>query len=144
MRHNLAQVYTQYLDYERVRKRCLWFGNIKNFSESYLFISCCVENNLKLQHTKWKVDEGWHLPHIALTCMRWGSTAIYEKCFFEWMDEFEVRLDCDSTGALVVRNIARIAKAAIHKLPGKSILHICPVCPVCPQTWLLSRPWWPS
>ena len=31
--------------------------------------------------------------------------------------------------------IARIAKAALHKLPGKSSLNVrsvCPVCPVCP------------
>ena len=39
------------------------------------------------------------------------------------------------------KNIARIAKAALHKLPGKSSLNVrsvcllwlvCPVCPVCP------------
>ena len=33
------------------------------------------------------------------------------------------------------RNIARIAKAASHKLPGKSSLNVsfvCPVCPACP------------
>ena len=33
------------------------------------------------------------------------------------------------------KNIARIAKAALHKLPGKLSLNVrsvCPVCPVCP------------
>ena len=40
------------------------------------------------------------------------------------------------------KNIARIAKAALHKLPGKSSLTVssvrpvCPVCPICPF-WLV-------
>ena len=38
-------------------------------------------------------------------------------------------------------NIARIAKAALHKLPGKSSLNVnfvYPVCPVCP-VWNFSK-----
>ena len=43
-----------------------------------------------------------------------------------------------------IKNIARIAKAALHivKLSGKSSLNvsfICPVCPVCP-VWLRGKP----
>ena len=33
-------------------------------------------------------------------------------------------------------NFARIAKAALHKLPGKSSLNVRSVCPVCPVSWL--------
>ena len=32
-----------------------------------------------------------------------------------------------------VQNIARIAKVALHKLPGKSSLNVRSVCPVCPD-----------
>ena len=31
-----------------------------------------------------------------------------------------------------IKNIARIAKAAPHKLPGKSSLNVKSVCPACP------------
>ena len=41
--------------------------------------------------------------------------------------------------AEVVRgqNIARIAKAALHKLPGKSSLNVRYVCPVSPLVYLV-------
>ena len=56
------------------------------------------------------------------------------------------------TFAFYVTNIARITKAALHKLPGKSSLNIrsvCPVWPACPfvlvvlVSYLSWWPWWP-
>ena len=41
------------------------------------------------------------------------------------------------------KNIARIVKAALHKLPGKSsfnVSFVSPVCPVCP-VWTMNGEW---
>ena len=49
-------------------------------------------------------------------------------------DEFSEYVTAEDQGRVrLITNIARIAKATLHKLPGHSSLNVRSVCPVCPS-----------